>query len=38
LREAGIVVAFPQRDIHLDTTKPLQIELLQADNGAGARQ
>jgi len=24
---AGIVMAFPQRDIHLDTSKPLQIEL-----------
>lgn len=27
--KAGIVMAFPQRDIHLDTTKPLQIELTQ---------
>jgi len=25
--EAGINIAFPQRDLHLDTTRPLQIEL-----------
>ena len=24
--KAGIVMAFPQRDIHLDTVKPIQIE------------
>ena len=27
-REAGIVIAFPQRDIHLDTNKPLEFRLL----------
>ena len=27
-REAGIVIAFPQRDIHLDTQKPLEFRLL----------
>ncbi|MFC1602291.1 mechanosensitive ion channel domain-containing protein [Pseudomonadota bacterium] len=27
---AGIVIAFPQRDLHLDTTKPLDIRLHQA--------
>jgi len=27
LEAAGIVVAFPQRDLHLDTTRPLQVEL-----------
>lgn len=27
-REAGIVIAFPQRDIHLDTLKPLDIRLV----------
>lgn len=27
LEEAGITVAFPQRDIHLDTLRPLQIEM-----------
>ena len=27
-REAGLVIAFPQRDVHLDTTQPLQIEMV----------
>lgn len=31
-RDAGIVVAFPQRDVHLDTTKPLEIRVAQADS------
>ncbi|MBC8040017.1 MAG: mechanosensitive ion channel [Opitutaceae bacterium] len=26
--KAGIVMAFPQRDVHLETSKPLQVELL----------
>lgn len=26
-RDAGIVVAFPQRDVHLDTAKPLEIRV-----------
>ena len=25
--DAGIVVAFPQRDIHLDTSKPLDVRI-----------
>jgi potassium-dependent mechanosensitive channel len=36
---AGIVIAFPQRDLHLDTTRPLQVELRrgkEASLGAGA--
>ena len=24
-REAGIVIAFPQRDVHLDTTRPIEV-------------
>jgi small-conductance mechanosensitive channel len=28
--QAGIVMAFPQRDVHLETSKPLQVELLPA--------
>ena len=31
LNEAGIVVAFPQRDIHIDTTKPLEIRMMDPD-------
>ena len=25
--DAGIVIAFPQRDLHLDSTKPLEINI-----------
>jgi potassium efflux system protein len=27
LTEAGIAIAFPQRDIHLDTSRPLQVQI-----------
>jgi potassium efflux system protein len=27
-RKAGINIAFPQRDIHLDTTSPLEVHLV----------
>jgi potassium efflux system protein len=30
LAEAGIVIAFPQRDLHLDTSGPLQVELAES--------
>jgi small-conductance mechanosensitive channel len=30
-RESGIVIAFPQRDVHLDNLKPLQVRLLEED-------
>jgi small-conductance mechanosensitive channel len=29
-QEAGIVIAFPQRDVHLDTTKPLELKFVDA--------
>ena len=32
-REAGIVIAFPQRDTHLDTAKPLEIRLIPGEDG-----
>jgi small-conductance mechanosensitive channel len=31
LREAGIVMAFPQRDVHLDTSKPLDMRIINVD-------
>jgi potassium efflux system protein len=38
LNDAGIVIAFPQRDLHLDTLRPLDIRILgdrpQVDSGA----
>jgi small-conductance mechanosensitive channel len=32
-RDAGITIAFPQRDVHLDTLQPLEIRLAAADEG-----
>lgn len=29
--ENDIVIAFPQRDVHLDTLKPLEIKMTKAD-------
>ncbi len=36
-QQAGLVIAFPQRDIHFDDTRPLNIQLIQkkADTGLG---
>jgi potassium efflux system protein len=31
-RQANIVIAFPQRDVHLDTTKPLQLEMIKSQS------
>jgi small-conductance mechanosensitive channel len=31
-REAGIVIAFPQRDVHLDAHKPLELRILDDTN------
>lgn len=31
-REAGIVIAFPQRDVHLDAHKPLELRILDSEN------
>ncbi len=30
-REAGIVIAFPQRDVHIDTTQPLELHLMEKE-------
>ncbi len=30
-READVVIAFPQRDVHLDTSKPLQVQISRDD-------
>jgi small-conductance mechanosensitive channel len=29
-REAGIVIAYPQRDVHLDSSRPLRIEVFRS--------
>lgn len=36
--KAGIMMAFPQRDVHLETTKPLQVELTQRGPASPAQQ
>ena len=36
LNEKGIVVAFPQRDVHLDTSQPLEIRLMERDRSEPA--
>lgn len=37
-REAGVGIAFPQRDIHLDTVKPLEVRVIPQDHGAQSTQ
>ena len=32
-REAGIVIAYPQRDVHLFTQEPLRVEVTPAGQG-----
>lgn len=34
LSEAGIAIAFPQRDVHLDATHPLPVQVVQASSEA----
>ncbi|NIS76702.1 MAG: mechanosensitive ion channel [Deltaproteobacteria bacterium] len=34
-RDAGIVIAFPQRDVHLDTAKPLELRILEKGEAKG---
>jgi potassium efflux system protein len=33
MREAGIVIAFPQRDVHLDTAGPLEVRMVDRPKG-----
>jgi potassium efflux system protein len=34
--DAGLVIAFPQRDVHLDTSRPLEIRIRRDDEHPGA--
>jgi potassium efflux system protein len=36
--EAGIAIAFPQRDIHLDTAKPLEITIRRSPPAAASKR
>jgi small-conductance mechanosensitive channel len=38
LRDAGIVISFPQRDVHLDLVGPVQVEMRAHADGASPRQ
>jgi potassium efflux system protein len=31
--QAGLVIAFPQRDVHLDATRPIEVRVVQATKG-----
>ena len=35
MREANITIAFPQRDVHLDTLKPIEVSLRQVAEQQG---
>jgi potassium efflux system protein len=35
-REAGIVIAFPQRDVHLDAQKPLEFRIVKDEDVSGS--
>jgi small-conductance mechanosensitive channel len=35
-REAGIVIAFPQRDVHLDVQKPLKFQIVKDEDVSGS--
>jgi small-conductance mechanosensitive channel len=37
-REAGIVIAFPQRDVHLDTQQPLELRLIEMNGKSGKNE
>jgi small-conductance mechanosensitive channel len=37
-REAGIVIAFPQRDVHIDSTSPLEVRIMDEGERDDARE
>lgn len=37
-REAGICIAFPQRDLHLDTQRPLEVRMLPVEEKPGVEE
>lgn len=34
-KDAGIVIAFPQRDVHLDSQKPIEVRMLKSEDNGG---
>jgi small-conductance mechanosensitive channel len=37
-RESSITIAFPQRDVHLDSTRPVQVQMVSSNGEAGASE
>ncbi len=37
-REAGIVIAFPQRDVHIDASRPLELRVIKKGDGGGEEE
>jgi potassium efflux system protein len=37
-KEAGLTIAFPQRDVHLDATSPLEVRVVSEAPGSGAKK
>jgi small-conductance mechanosensitive channel len=37
-RQAGIVIAFPQRDVHLDTLRPLELRIIDTEGEPESRE
>jgi potassium efflux system protein len=35
-RQAGVTIAFPQRDVHLDATGPLEVRVVSEPSGSKA--
>ena len=35
-KEAGVTIAFPQRDVHLDATGPLEVRVVSEPRGSEA--
>jgi len=33
-KEAGVTIAFPQQDVHLDATGPLEVRVVSAPSGS----
>jgi potassium efflux system protein len=35
-KDAGVTIAFPQRDVHLDATGPLEVRVVEEPSGSKA--
>jgi len=37
-KKAGVTIAFPQRDVHLDATNPLEVRVVSGPSGSEAQK